>query len=235
MKTYLKNLRISAIAACAALMLSSCAQTYQARGTKPSGFLKDYSQLTAKGGDTMLLSYINPKANFRQYKKIMMYPVAIYAAPDSDIGKLDKDESQELISYMTSELYEQLKDDYQFVKTPGPDVMTLRVALTDADASKVVLDTVGTILPYGAAASHIKKLITGRHLAVGSARAEFELLDSSSNVRLAAAVDERSGGKTLFGGQFDEYGDAKNAIDFWAKKISTRLDEVSGRPVSASK
>lgn len=223
--------RAAAVLACAAV-LTSCASTYQARKTKPSGFLKDYAQLTAKGGDTALLSYINPKAEFRRYKKIMMYGVAIHAAPDSDIGKLDKEEAQELINYMTSALYERLKSDYEFVRQPGPDVMSLRVALTDADASKVVFDTIGTILPYGAAASHLKKLVTGRHLAVGSVRAEMEILDSATNTRLMAAVDERSGGKTLLGGQFDAYGDAKNAIDFWATKIDSRLDELGGRPVS---
>lgn len=226
------NVRTGMMAAAAAVLLTSCATSYQARSAKPSGFLKDYAQLTAKGGDRALLSYTRPGVHFPKYKKIMMMPVAIYSAPDSDIGRLGKEEAQELINYMTSSLYEQLRTDYQFVAKPGPDVMTLRVALTDADASKVVLDTVGTILPYGAAASHLKKLVTGRHLAVGSARAEMELLDSTTNLRIAAAVDERSGGKTLFGGQFDDMGDAKTVMDFWSKKVSSRLDELSGRPMS---
>lgn len=213
-------------------LVAGCATSYQARRTKPSGFLNNYAQLTAKGGETALLSYVNPAANFSQYKKILLQPIAIYANPESDIGKLSKDEQQELLGYLTAVLYEQLKGDYQFVKQAGPDVMILRAALTDADSSRVVMDTIGTILPYGAAASHLKKLITGRHLAVGGARAEMELLDSTSKKRLFAVVDERTGGKTLFGGQFDEYGDAKTAFDFWAKKISSRLDELSGRPVS---
>lgn len=229
MKRLFRNIPV---AMAAAMLLTSCASTQQARSAKPSGFLRDYAQLTAKGSDRALLSYIKPGTDFRAYKKIILMPVAIYAAPDSDIGKLSAEEAQTLVNYMTSALVEQLKADYTFVAKPGPDVMTLRVAMTDADASKVILDTIGTVLPYGFAASHIKNLITGRHLAVGSARVEMELLDSQTKIRLAAAVDERSGGKVLAKGQTDAYGDAKNAIDFWAKKVGDRLDEMCGRPVS---
>jgi hypothetical protein len=63
---------------------------------------------------------------------------------------------------------------------------------------------------------------------VGSATGEIELLDSSTGKRLAAAVDGRGG--TKYTGKFDKFGklnDTKDACDYWAQRIETRLEELS--------
>jgi hypothetical protein len=67
-----------------------------------------------------------------------------------------------------------------------------------------------------------------KRLLVGAAAVELEITDSLSGRRLAAAVDERWGTKAMRGGIL-EWSDAKEAFDYWAKRLRKRLAEESGR------
>ena len=110
--------------------------------------------------------------------------------------------------------------------------MRLRVAITEAKGSKVVLDTISTLMPIGLALSEVKNLATGSHSAVGSAGAECEALDSASNVRLFAAVDARVGRKIT--GQFDKFSKwhaVTDAFDYWAERLQVRLQELRSKAV----
>ncbi len=217
------------------LLLGGCASTYQQRSVKGSGFLSDYSQLKERGGDTAMLSYIDPQANFRAYNKILLEPVRAYAAnKDSSMAKLSKEKQQQLLNYFDAALREQLKKDYALVSQPGPGVMRVRVALTEATGSKVVLDTVSTILPIGLALSSVKAIATGEHLNVGTIGAECEGLDSMTNRRLFAAVDARVGRKiTLKFDKFSRWHAVEDACDFWAEQLHDRLVEKRGKAPAA--
>jgi hypothetical protein len=217
----------------AAGLLSGCQSTYQARNVETSGFLGDYSQLKPGQGDEALLVYLNPQANLGKYDKIMLDPVQIYAVKDSTVAKLPKEDLQRLANYLDATLREHLKADYTIVTTPGPGVLKLRVAITEARGAKVVLDTISTLLPIGLALSEVKNLATGSHTAVGSVGIEGELQDSVSGTRLFAAVDERVGRKIT--GKFDKFSKwrtANDAFDYWAERLQLRLkEERSQAPV----
>ena len=104
--------------------------------------------------------------------------------------------------------------------------MRLRIALTEAESSYVVLDTVSTVLPIGLALAGLQTAATGSCSFVGSAGVEAELQDSQTGKRLMAAVDRRVGGKmTGQGDKFDEWRTVKNAVDYWADRLQTRLAE----------
>jgi hypothetical protein len=91
----------------------------------------------------------------------------------------------------------------------------------------VVLDTISTLMPIGLAVSEVKNLATGSHTAVGSAGAECEALDSASNVRFFAAVDERVGRKiTGKLDKFEKWRTANDAFDYWAERLQKRLEEA---------
>jgi len=220
-----------------AALLSGCASTYQKRTVEGSGFLKSYSHLTDQGGDTAMLSYINPTANFKNYTKIMLDPVRAYAAStDSSMAKLDPEKKQMLLNYFDAALRENLKKDYTLVNQPGPDVLRIRVALTEARGSMVLLDTVSSVVPYGIAISAAKAIVTGKHLSVGEVGAECEGLDSMTGKQLFAAVDARVGRKyTLKFDKFSKWHTAKDACDFWAEQLHTRLLEKSGKAVPKAK
>ena len=207
-------------------LMTGCKSTYQARKAEPSGFLGDYSQFKEGQDAESLLVYINPKADFKSYNKIVLDPVRIYASKDSSLAKLPKEDLQRLVNYLDATLREHLKGDYTFVTTAGPGVMQLRMAITEAKGSKVFLDTFSTLMPIGLALSEVKNLATGSHTAVGSVGVECEALDSVSNTRLFAAVDARVGRKIT--GRFDKFSKWRtpnDAFDYWAERLKTRLNE----------
>ncbi len=209
---------------------AGCASTYQARKTVPSGFLGDYSQLKKGVGDEAQLIYVNPKTDFTKYNKLLMDPVKLYVSKkNSKLDKLSKEDQQRIVDFIYAAGRAQLTSRWIIVEQPGPGVMRLRVAVTDATGANVVRDTVSSILPIGIAISGLKYLATGANTAVGSAGVECEGVDSVTGERLFAAVDSRVGRKVT--GKFDKlekYRTVEDAFAYWAQKLSQRLNaEVS--------
>lgn len=208
-----------------ALFASGCASTYQKRSVTGSGFLSDYTQLKDRGGDTAMLSYKDAQTDFRLYTKILLEPVRTYVpSKDSKMAKLSKENQQKLVNYFDASLREELKRDFTLVNEPGPGVLRVRVAITEASGSAVVLDTISSIVPIGIALSAVKAIATGKHLSVGDIGAECEGLDSVTGKRLFAAVDARVGRKyTLKFDKFSKWHTAEDAFDFWAKRLHQGL------------
>lgn len=206
-----------------AFVMAGCASTSQARKTTTSGFLGDYSQLKLGGEGQAQLLYVDPAAKFSTYNAILMEPITVYAnAEDSALSKVPKDQLQELVNYLDAAVRAQLAGDYKFVTEPGPGVMRLRIALTEAKGANVGLSAVSSVTPMGLALNGLKKAVTGASTGVGSTRAEMELVDAQSGKRLAAAVDERVGGKTS---SFSKWESAKESFDYWAERLKARLAE----------
>jgi hypothetical protein len=114
--------------------------------------------------------------------------------------------------------------DYEIVDEAGPGVLRLRVAVTDAQGSKVAMDTLSTVVPVGLALSALEKVALGKTLTAGSVRIEAEALDGGTGKRLAAMVDERAGAKVS--GRLDKWSrwqDARDAFDFWGDRLRSRL------------
>lgn len=214
-----------------ACLVSGCGTTMQMRtAPTPSGFLGDYSQLKAGDEGEAHLVYVNPKVDFGQYKKILMDPVKVYAGKDGKIAKVPRKDLQKLVNYFDAALREQLKADYTLVDKPGPGVMRLQVAITEAGRSVVLLDILSSVTPPGMAVSGLKQIATGTPAMTGSIGGECQALDSVSNERLFAAVDARAGQK--YTGKFDKLNKwraAQGAFDYWAERMVQRLREVSAK------
>ena len=210
------------------LILGGCSLTHQGRSVETSGFLKDYSQLQPGKDDQALLVYVDPKANFKQYTKIMLDPVVVYAAAaDSKLRQMPPAELQKLVDYFHSTLASNLGEHFGFAKAPGAGVLRIRVALTEAKGAKVVLDTLSSILPPAVALNALKTMATGSGTGIGEASAEFEAVDSNTGERLAAAVDKRVGNKYTGNlDKFEEWRTTQAACDFWAEKMTARLLEL---------
>jgi hypothetical protein len=225
--------QIGVVALTSLLLVSGCESTYQKRSVTGSGFLSDYTQLTNRGGNTALLSYIAPGADLKPYSKILLEPVRAYVpSSDSPMAKLSKENRQGMVNYFDAALREKLNLNFELVHEPGPAVLRMRVAVTEAKGSAVLLDTVSTVVPLGLAISYVNERVTGKHLSVGEIGAECEVLDSVTGKRLLAAVDARVGNKVTF--EFDKFGKwhtAKDAFDFWARQIHERLCELKGKAV----
>ncbi len=213
-----------------ALVLSGCGRTLRARGASTSGFLGDYSQLQKGSGEEAQWFYINPRADFSTFDKVLIDPVTIWAKAKSGPTGVSQEDLQRLADSLYGAVYKELSADYAVVQQPGPGVLRIRVAITQAKGSIVVLDLVSTVVPPAVAASTVKYLATGTGLFVGKAAVEAEILDSLSGSRLAAVVDERAGGKSLKG--VNDTWDAANAsFSYWAEKLRKRLASLrASRP-----
>lgn len=190
----------------------------------PTGFLgNDYSLLTApaEGSDQKaMLRYVNPSASWGSYNKIMVAPVTYWAADDSKVSAADQ---QALCDYAYNVVVEKLGTNFVIVDQPGPGVLKLSLALTDATSAVPVLRSVSVIVPQARALSTIKMAATGTYAFVGSAQGAFKANDSISGQLLAAAVDKRVGGTSVTNIVVFQWGDAEHAIDYWADLIDKRL------------
>jgi hypothetical protein len=211
------------------ILVAGCSTPLKTREVSTTGFLKNYEQLQPGVGAEAQLRYISPTADFSKYNKIHFEPITVWTQNDSDLEKLPQDEIQVVVNYLDATVRKNLKSDYTFVDKPGPDVMHLRIAITEGRKAKVVRNTMSSIIPIGLVYDLVKWGFTGMHTSVGKADIEMELTDSVSDERLVAAVAARAGRKSLVSGNFSGWGDVQDAFDFWAAQFDTRLTELRAR------
>jgi hypothetical protein len=229
MRRWFPALTLIALAACSVTERSGSSAALEEG--PPSGFLGDYSQLKPRNKEQALLVYISPNASWSQYTSVQIEPVEFWGDPES---KLNRQDQQKLCDYYYSVLKQHLSTQATIVDRPGPGVITLRAALTDATTAAPGLRTVSVVVPQARLLGSLKNLATGTYAFVGSAHSEMEALDSVTNQRLAAAVDQRSGGLSIKNAGVWEWGDAEHAMDYWAEQITQGFVELhSGQKISA--
>ncbi|MEW6518660.1 MAG: DUF3313 domain-containing protein [Thermodesulfobacteriota bacterium] len=206
----------------AIFILAGCAASGM-KTVKKSGFLQDYDQLKPGGDDQAALVYIKPGINLKPYNKLMFERIRVLLSDKADYQAVDPVLLKELTDYYQNAIFNAVKGGYEIVDQPGPDVLRVRVAITQLQPSSPVANTMSTIIPVGMVVAGATKAATDENLGTGEAGTEFEMLDSVTGERLAAAVDRRQGGKMAFRGKWD---DTEAAFDFWAKRFRTRLDEM---------
>jgi len=234
---------VAAAALAAALIASGCSTTVESQpaaakalesgGPLPSavtGFLgADASKLAPGPEGGAALAWINPNAQWSSYTKIQLMPVEFWAAADSKVSQADQ---AVLTEYFYNQLQTNLAKSFTLVDHPGPGVITLRVALMDATTAVPGLRSVSVIVPQARVLNMAQSLATDSYAFVGSAEAEMKATDSVSGQLLAEAVDQRAGGMGLKGAASFEWGDAQNAMDYWAQKIPNRILQLQGKSQS---
>lgn len=220
---------------CIFIGASGCAASQGARSVEKSGFLGDYSMLEkGKRGvvmegteDQALWLYKSPDADWRKYKKVHLDPVTVWLAKDSELNKISAEDRQRLANVLWAKLNESLSKDYEITTEPGPDVMRIQAAITEGEASWVVLDTVSSIVPQARMLSGLTSEARGVSLFTGSASGEIKVTDSSAGTIIFAAVDRRGGTKSLRG-VTNSWNDVDEAYRFWAEKLRYRLCQWRG-------
>ena len=210
------------------VVLTACASTQQANTVVTSGFLDDYSILQKGGGDHEALQrYVNPIADWKSYTKVMIDPVQMWVGQGSSVRDLPPDERIRLTSVLFGKIRDALLGHYRIVREPGPRVMRISVALTEATTTSTVLEEVSSVFPtrrvveFGA-----KPMATETATYVGAASVEAKITDAETGTLLAAAVDRR-GETTLLGVTF-EWNDAEKSFQLWASVLRYRLCQWRG-------
>jgi hypothetical protein len=211
-----------AVLIAAPVLMSGCTATRGRRGTpEESGFLGNYSQLQEVEGYPAARIYIRPGVQWSRYNAIQLDSVGLYASASANLSPEDQ---QMLSDTLYKSLYEDLSKYFTVVNQAGPNTLRLRVALTQVSGAKPVLRTVTTVVPQLRLLGSVVGLAGDTAATVGSATVEMEVLDSVTNQRLAAGVDDRAGTKVLFAKRaYTTWGDVQAACSYWAGRISWQL------------
>ena len=220
-------------------VFSSCSQTVESKpavteggqlSPAVSGFFGDsYSLLqTGKQGQAAMV-YVNPNAQWKQYDKILLEPVEFWDSPDTTVSPADQ---HMLTAYFYDQLKTDLERDFTIVDQAGTGVIVLQVAITNATTATPGLRSVSVVIPQARVLNGLQSLATGSYAFVGSAEGEMKVTDALTGQLLAAAIDKREGGIALSAAAQWQWGDAENAMNYWAHKISARLLELQGRSPS---
>ena len=210
-------------------LLQGCAATQQRRDVVKTGFMSssERSMLTeGKGDHEALLRYINPDADWRSYNKVMINSVSVWKDEGTqDVAPADL---QMLSDFLYTHMHEALSQDYTIVTQPGPGVLRVAFAITEAEGSAPVMDTVTSIIPQTRILTGLKGYaVGGKPGFVGTAGLEAKFTDSQSGKILALAVDRRGGTKDL-SGMTDEWNDVEKAYIYWAAAVRYRLCMLRG-------
>lgn len=249
MKSWKLSVRLITLVPAASLVLmlaiSGCATTLESKpeaakavetgGSLPAsvtGFLgPDASKLAPGPEGGAALVWINPNTQWSRYTKVQLLPVEFWAAGDS---KVSPEDQKVLTGYFYNGLRTDLAKNFTLVNEPGPGVATIRVALMDATTATPGLRSISVIVPQVRILNAAQSLATGSYAFVGSAEAETKITDSVTGELLAEAVDRRAGGMGIKGAGSFKWGDAQNAMDYWAQRGTARLLELQGRSPAKS-
>jgi hypothetical protein len=214
-------------------LLGGCAGSYQARNVDIKETTLFDSNILQKGKEGQsLYRYVNPKADIRKYTRIFVDKVLVRKD-----GQLDKDELQDYqnLSYNAYVyLTKELEKDYTVVLTPEPGAMRVQMAITDADSSKPVRNTLSTFVPVGMVLSLVKYSATGKQSGVGEISVEMLITDVSTGELLGAALDRRVGGKEV-NKLWSSWANANAALEYWAQQLRFVFCDMRGDGVKCVK
>jgi len=175
-----------------------------------------------KGGAALV--WVNPNVQWASYTRILLDPVQFWAAADSKVSTSDQ---QVLTEYFYNSLKTNIpQQGFTLADQPGPGVIRLQVALMDATTAVPGLRTISVVVPQARVLNLAQSMATDSYAFVGSAEAEMKATDSVSGELLAEAVDQRAGGMGLKSAASFQWGDAQNAMDYWAQQIPQRLHQM---------
>ena len=205
---------------------------------QPKDFLSDYSHLRPEGGDSEAFVYRDPGVDASPYKKLLIDRIKIFFKEDAEYKGIDPTELKELVDYFHEAIVREVSDTYPVVEEPGPDVLRLRIAVTDLVPNKPSASVVTLVVPFvwlGEAGAGAAKGEAGSTPFIGEATVEMEALDSVSSQQIAAYIETRVGkkyhwtkgvktGVSDYMKAYSTWKYTKQSFDVWAKLIRERLD-----------
>lgn len=191
-------------------------------GIAADTFLGEYAKNLGPGPkDGAKMRWLKPGVDFGKYNKVMLDSVIFFFSKDSSYKGMDPQELKELADAFNLQIVNAINEKYPVVSEPGPDVVRIRIAVTDMKSSKPVISGITSVVPIGLGVSILKKGATGSWSGSGSTKSEFMAIDSMTNDVIAVAQDDRS---AAFTERFSKWGSAEEAFKFWGERIKLFMD-----------
>ena len=158
-----------------------------------SGFISDYSTLSADPERPGVRLYIAPGADLDEYDNVLLTDVVVFLHPQSEYKGISPRKlgavAQEFQTNMENRLQQKRKLVTEVM--PGEPTVVVRLAISNVFAIKPSRSAVH-YTPIGLASTGVKKA-TGRDYALSTAAFEAELLDGETGKVLAALVATQLG------------------------------------------
>jgi hypothetical protein len=206
-------------------LVMSCTPRRSPLRTDVSGFLDDYSLLRPGAPGEVALVYRNPQADWKSYDKVLLEPVTLWRSGRNSLDACPEDDLLRLAGGLENAVRRRLGEGFQLVEEPGPGVMRIRLAITEARASDPILNV---LRAHGdsATAPGEGPLNPETRRFIEAAEIEGEIRDARTNTLLAAGVDRR---RRHGAPPIDTWAEVVRAMDFWADRVCTRLEARTGR------
>lgn len=210
---------------CAIALLAIAAPSCSTGPRSPSGFLSNYTQLdSGYGTGDALSAYLKPGIDLKQYDSVLIDPVTtIISTPG-----IGPDVRDQLAANLSEALHQELAGSLKIVGIPGKTTLRVRTALTDViegqnfgPSTKVIHTSPQASLTGKLGSDEIAAFISNVSF-------EGEILDSTSNERLAALSDHRLGAKREASAN-TSWAAVRSATRQGAKRLHDRFIASGGR------
>lgn len=167
----------------------------------------------------------SPTASLGNYDKILLQPLTIYVAPDSEEKGFDP-EALKSLSDMFRELFtRQLEPAYPVVDVPGKGVLVLRPALTNVNLKSKGRGVLQTVTPIGWITYAVRDAHSKR-FSIEKAALEVEALDGVTGERVGILIDKTPEKSGLREEHYLDWTFLENTLNFYAKRFVSRMDEA---------
>ena len=126
--------------AVALLTLAGCGKSDDPSAVRTSGFLGSYSELTKGRAGQARLIYINPEADFSDYRAIIVDPVVVWGLGASAPEEAPTPKLKRAAEYFHAALRKRIQNDFELVDAPEAGALRLRLAIVDTRDSRVAIE-----------------------------------------------------------------------------------------------
>jgi hypothetical protein len=212
-----------------ALCMFMAGASWAGSEVKQSGFLESYPVFEADKDRKGALIYKKPGVALEKYTKIFLDPAEIWIAADSKYKGIKPDELKTLADTFRAALVSALEPAYPVVSNVGPDVLRIRLAITNVKMKKKKKSLL-SFTPIGLAVTGIQAA-SGANIILSDATIEMELLDPQSNERLGVLIDRASDsvGKKGKKKKKTSWGDVEKTLKFYAERFRGSMDEIHAK------
>ena len=207
------------------------------------GFLSDYSKLQPAGDDSSAYLHRADPAVGAKYNKVMIDRIKLFFADQAEYQGIDPTDLKALTDYFHDAISKALGDAYPVVTETGPDVVRMRIAVTNITPNKPIASVATLVVPFlwvADAGTGVAQDQPGSTAFVGKASIEAEAMDSVSGEQIAAYVETEipkkynwtegvEKGVGDYVKSYSAWAYTKQAMDAWAKYIRARMDAVHGK------
>jgi hypothetical protein len=183
----------------------------------PSGqFLDIHPDLTPDPDRPGAMVWQKPGVDRARYTKVMLEPLSVFIAPDSEYLGFRADEVNALGAAFRDALVQTLEPELPVVNVAGRDVLYVRAALTGVKLKKQERGLL-SFTPIGMVVTAVQDA-AGKRISLESAVLEIEAYDAQSGEPVAVIVDSRpsSGGEL-------SWKSVEETFRFYATRFKSRM------------